>query len=401
MERKTIMMLIMYNPVYVHGGCITATLFRKFKDQDIELSVMVCPFIYENYGNLLSRYYDNVIKVDLIDIPCDFGIKKYHWINLCLTKWKFVGMTEFSKILFVGIDVFPVDSKFNKLFETETDFGFMMIKIGHRPQDITQVPENYDDYCRSKKEDLHALHGDCLFVKPNAEMYNLYKNFTDSLFINGSDHYVGFNGKNELQDKNIGKSDWNSIQKIKIFKGKNNMNSPSHSTPDDASMTYFIYHIANKIYGYTYTIFDYNLLVQPWYDSDISQEQMNNEIANVIFYNTISYVKSWGKHYSLCYEGELIWLALIYIIDDPELIRLYHIEANKTLQNCEMLLNSKDKKEIARAYRVYNIKKFNSRKTLKMKKEMQNFFKIKKIAPQYEFLKTFGIEGFTSEDFKF
>lgn len=270
-------MLCFKTPHYVLAACISVVVHRKFISklkQNIDLVVMCDAYIHENYGSLLSQFFDRVSVIEMQYYPPSksyiYPVEKYSkWIGYSLNKFQCLKYTEYNRVLFIDIDVLVSSEKFYDLFLMDTP---AIVHNGHKEckKCKGEFPETYDEYLKQ-----HVLFGTMnaglFLMKPSLELYNQYSSWTQQLYSNG------------------------------IY-------SMIHSGPDETSMYYFL---KGKFENITS---DY--LVIHWDSTQL--------IPIAKSYNFASFIKPWNKPKFLCWNEELLWHTIYERIPvNIELKRLY------------------------------------------------------------------------------
>ena len=137
-KKNAIFMLIFNKLHYLVGGFISGYIHKKFIKKlglEIELVVMVDKKINE-YREELLKVFDRVELVELLEIRLN---KEYHyankyseWMKNSITKWHILKYEEYNKILFIDVDILPVEENFYKIFEIRTpaiERGFKLSNI--------------------------------------------------------------------------------------------------------------------------------------------------------------------------------------------------------------------------------------------------------------------------------
>lgn len=286
-RKYAIVMLCMLKDHYVLGACISAYAHRKLKPDNCDLVIMCDDIIYNEHHELLKKFFDRVIKIDLdtFDLSEKYKfsgvwIKKYGWINHSTSKWKCLLLTEYSKILFMDIDILPVNKLFYTIFKQHTPSFLICVPHLLITQSHTKVQgsienciddqkisnpinriDTYDEYINQKE--IESLNGGLVLLKPNKKTYKKYKKFITEIYKDG-------------------------IYSHKL------------TGPDETSLYYYYTKIRkNKKYHNICRSY----ISVPWDDPVYITQKAYS-------YNFLSYVKPWLKPLFLSWGEETIWRDL-------------------------------------------------------------------------------------------
>jgi len=201
-NKNAIGMIIFTNPLYLVGACLTAWVHRKFIIQynlNIDLIVMVDEPIYK-YKDELEKYFNKVVLINLIEMklsPKYYVIHKYsQWMKYSVSKWEILNFDEYDKILFLDIDILPLESNFYDIFNFDTP-AVMVRGVNLKPN-ILAEPElfldnpkgyyNNNEYSELASELKNSLDAGFILLKPNKTLYNEYINFLK--ICEGSEGYI-------------------------------------------------------------------------------------------------------------------------------------------------------------------------------------------------------------------
>jgi hypothetical protein len=148
---------------------------------------MVNEPIYK-YKDELEKYFDHVVLIDLIEMklsPKYYVIKKYsQWMKYSISKWEILNFDEYEKILFLDIDILPMNKKFYDVFSFDTPA--IMIRGLNLEPNILAKPElflnNPRDYQQNEYNDLatklvNSLDAGFILLSPSKKTYKEYINF--------------------------------------------------------------------------------------------------------------------------------------------------------------------------------------------------------------------------------
>jgi hypothetical protein len=333
-----IFMLCMLKDHYVLGACIAAFTHKQFINKlnlNVKLVIMCDDYIYNKYKNLLTIYFDRVIKIDLVYHNLDSNYKKlyhikekYTWINSSLSKWNCMQFEEYNKILFLDIDILPIKEKFYNLFKFNTPaFHNVLIKktcLNNKGYNkFTNF--SYSDYIYNKFNKIGTMDGGICLLKPDKKMYNDYIKFANNIYKNG------------------------------IY-------SIDKSGPDETSLFFFFSKKNINLYD---ICSDYCFI--PW-DYDI---KFINKAKAI---NFLSWVKPWQKPLFFCWNEEIMWRDIYNLI--PYNANLQNL-LEKVLTNYLTEYTKLSKKQKIR----FNNKKFISKYNNKVKKilKVKKYKSIKKL----------------------
>jgi hypothetical protein len=281
--KYAITMLCMIKDHYVVGACINAFVNKSImfynNIQNIDLIIMCDDYIFNKYENLLLKYFDKVVKINLLKYESKSNQqitkswnKKYNWISYSINKWQCLNFIEYDKILFLDIDILPMVSKFYNIFNINTpglhiisDFIKMNKCINNdKVYDILNDVDSYNEYItRSNNKIKHySLDGGFVLLTPSIEEYKNYLKFIENINDNG-------------------------IYASKI------------SGIDETSLFYYLTKYTKKI---IYKICNKYAII-PWSESNRIFDKNTKAYA----YNFLSYIKPWKKTKFLAWKEEQIW----------------------------------------------------------------------------------------------
>jgi len=188
LNKKNAIFMLLFNKLhYIIGAFIAAYAHKKLIRElnlEIELVVMVDKKIYE-YKDELLNVFDRVELIDLLEIRLN---KEYHyahkyseWMKYSITKWHILKYEEYNKILFIDVDILPVQLNFYKIFDIRTpaiDQSFMesdrKIKLSEFSDKTSFKKEEYYNASKNFKK---SLDGGLLLIKPEKRLYDEYIEF--------------------------------------------------------------------------------------------------------------------------------------------------------------------------------------------------------------------------------
>ena len=197
-KKYAIVQLLMLNDGYLNGALITSyvhKLFLKKTNYVTDLVLMCDSVIYDKYYEILKKFYNKVVKIDLIHFKINENkyvyAKKYSpWIAYSLNKWQCLNLIEYDKILFIDVDILPLKKEFYNLFECQAPcFELSKDTVRHR-----QNYSNFDNFINHAKQIdklSSTINGGLVILKPSKSDYNEYINFINLLFRkNGIPYYM-------------------------------------------------------------------------------------------------------------------------------------------------------------------------------------------------------------------
>ena len=274
----------------------------KKTGRNIQLVIMCDDYIYSHWGNVLSQYFDRVIRIEMFELPLaekyQFVLEKYDWMKWILNKWQCLKLTEYHKILCVDIDMLPVDVNFYNIFDFETpSFYFRSVKgAGYQPQcrnnDIYQMGEivPFDHMIQQISDDrAKTIDAGLCLLSPSMEDYDKYLQLAKEIFAKG-------------------------------------MYSSQSSGPEETSLLYYYW---LKLGGSSIHMICDEYDVIPW--------DMPKMADRALLYNYISFIKPWLKASYMQWDEEMLWSDLFTVMNPPQtLVQLYHKE---TKQMCDHYLS--------------------------------------------------------------
>ncbi len=283
-KKNAIFMLIFNKLHYIVGGYIAAYTHKKFIKKlglEIELVVMVDKKIYE-YREELLKVFDRVELVELLEIRLNkeyyYAHKYSEWMKNSITKWHILKYEEYNKILFMDVDILPVEENFYKIFDIRTPAIERDFIESDRKINVSELSNKSsfkkEEYYNASKNLKKSLDGGLLLIKPERRLY---------------DEYIEF---------------------IRICEGKEGYISLSKSGADETTLLLFLVFYKKMD---IYTISNEN--------SVILWDQTHIKKINGI--NYLSLIKPWVK------------MPLISWADEY----LYHKIAKKCLKNSKIITN--------------------------------------------------------------
>ena len=294
-------MLIFENEYYIPGTIIAAYTHKKYIEKlklDIDIIIMVDEKIY-NYKDELLKYFDQVKKINLLEMNLDYYIiQKYSkWMKYLINKWQIMQYEEYNKILFVDPDFLPLDEHFYKVFDFNTpavttnlkcEEGAELLKTFFMDKkDIDEIKyfsvEQYNDVALKLKSSINAT---LIMLKADIKIYNEYIKFI----------------------RNIEKRGYKSIV---------------HSGVDETSLLlFFRYYKDESIY-----CIPKKYSIAPWDDKDY-------DINNIYGLNYVCLIKPWLRLPMLQWGEENIWhiIAKKALIKSEKITKIY---VNSLIKNLE------------------------------------------------------------------
>ena len=267
-EKYAITFLCMLKHHYVVGAIIAAYIHKCFitkLDKKIDLIIMCDSSIYDNYGDTLKLFFDQVKLISLDEFSLDskyqFAKEKYQsWVSFATNKWKCLKFDNYDKVLFMDIDILPCKKGFYDIFKLNTPavkrvamLPLVVPKCGELINGT--VGDSFHDYVTKKIIKIGSLDGGLVLLNPSKDSYRKYRKFTKKIFDNG------------------------------IY-------SSHLSFPDETSLFYYLFKTSK-----VYSICD-NYLKIPW---DVK------DLAHTLAYNFNSFVKPWIKGRAISWDEELLW----------------------------------------------------------------------------------------------
>ena len=275
--KNAIGMIIFNNELYVVGACISAFVHKQYikeSNLNIDLIVMVDNKIYNSYKNELEEYFDKVILIQLIEMKLNPEYKiinKYSkWMKYSINKWQILNQDDYDKILFIDIDILPINKDFYNIFEINTP-AILIRGINNNFNQIIKKnlfteKDNFlnNEFFYASKNFNNSLDAGLILLKPNKNLYKEYINF------------------------------------LSICEGKNGYISKYDSGIDETTLLLFFMFYKNiNLYGIPY---DYAVI--PW-----DKFPYNKDHVKAI--NYLSMIKPWTKLPMIQWADENIWHVII------------------------------------------------------------------------------------------
>jgi len=199
--KNAIGMIIFKNPLYLVGACLSAWTHREFIKKynlNINLVVMVDEQIYK-YKEELEKYFDYVELIELIEIklsPKYYVINKYsQWMKYSISKWNILKFDNYEKILFLDIDILPIDKDFYSVFDFDTPC--IMVRGLNFESNILAKPELFldtkhdykkNEYSKLALELKHSLDAGFILLEPSKTLFDEYIKFIK--ICEGTEGYI-------------------------------------------------------------------------------------------------------------------------------------------------------------------------------------------------------------------
>jgi hypothetical protein len=199
--KNAIGMIIFTNPLYLVGACLSAWTHREFINKynlEIDLVVIVDKIIYK-YKDELLKYFDKIKLIDLIEMklsPKYNVIYKYsQWMKYSISKWEILNFEDYEKILFLDIDILPIDKNFYSVFDFDTPC--IMVRglnlepnILAKPELFLENPREYkkNEYSKLALELKHSLDAGFILLEPSKTLFDEYIEFIK--ICEGTEGYI-------------------------------------------------------------------------------------------------------------------------------------------------------------------------------------------------------------------
>jgi hypothetical protein len=279
-KNNAICMIIFNNPLYLIGACLSAWVHRKFI-KEIGIEVKLVAMINEpiiKYKEELEKYFDHIEIIELIEIklhPDYFVIDKYsEWMKYSISKWKIFNLEQFNKILFIDIDILPINKDFYNVFDYDTTGiiikGLNKINDGIVRKEII-LKDNFIDEFKNKEIESNEYWNLSLKLKKSLDAGFVLIKPDKKIFL----EYLDF---------------------IKICENNKGYISKNDSGVDETTLLLFLLFYKNlKIY-----LIPYNYAPIPWEKNPYDKK----EIKGI---NFLSMIKPWVKLPIIQFAEENIW----------------------------------------------------------------------------------------------
>lgn len=273
-KQYAIGMIIFSNPLYLVGACLSAWTHQKFISKlnlPIDLVVMVDNVIFK-YKDELEKYFDQVELIELREMKLNPEYKVIHkyseWMKYSITKWEILKFDQYKKILFLDIDILPIDENFYGIFNFDTP-GIMIRGLNLKPNslatselfsDETNFQPDTNEYSNASLKLSKSLDAGFVLFKPDNKLYNEYWEF------------------------------------IKICEGKSGYISKYDSGIDETTLLFFFVF---------YKKIDVHLI--PYDYAPVPWDKFPYNKNNVKGINFISMIKPWVKLPMIQWADENIW----------------------------------------------------------------------------------------------
>lgn len=298
-------MIIFNNPLYLVGACLSAWTHRKFISKlnlDIKLIVMVNEPIFK-YKDELEKYFDHIELINLREMKLNPEYKVIHkyseWMKYSISKWEILKFDQYTKILFLDIDILPINLEFYNVFSFETP-GIMVRGLNLEPNSLAtknlfteeiNFEPDASEYWNASLKLSKSIDAGFILFGPDKKLFNEYLDF------------------------------------IKISEGKSGYISKYDSGIDETTMLFFLlFYKKMKVH-----LIPYDYAPVPWDKFPYNKD-------NIKGINFISMIKPWVKLPMIQWADENIWhqiakkslsthstitkLYLKYLID--ELYKFYY-----------------------------------------------------------------------------
>ncbi len=331
-------MLVFGNNLYISGACLSAYTHRQFINKnnlDIELVIMVDENVYK-YKKELEKYFDRVIKIDLFEVKLNnkyYVIEKYSkWMKYSINKWQILNIKGYEKILFLDIDILPLNERFYDVFKNRTP-SFMIKGQSYNNTEIKDyyVSKDLDfniEKCYKFSEKLFkSIDASFVLLKPDEKLYNEYFDF------------------------------------IKKCAGDTGYISMTHSGVDETSLLIF-YLFYKKITCYSIS---YEFAVVPW------EKKYRYDKNKVMGINYVAAIKPWTLLPMFQWGEQLIWhkIAKKALEKDSIITDFYTYYLLETLKN---FIKEQSSSVNKKGENIYNIEGVSREKNIfeRIQKIIQN-----------------------------
>lgn len=356
-NKNAIGMIIFTNPLYLVGACLSAWVHRKFINEyglKIDLIVMVDDSIYK-YKEELEKYFDSVKLINLLEMKLSSNyniIHKYsQWMKYSISKWQILNYDSYKKILFLDIDILPLNRDFYNVFDFDTP-AIMIRGVNLKPNTLAKSEMfinksteliNSDEYSNLALELTNSLDAGFILLEPNKILFDEYINF------------------------------------LKICEGSKGYISKHDSGIDETTLLmFFIFYKKIPIY-----LIPYDYAPIPW-------DKFPYDKNNMKGINFISMIKPWIKLPMSQWSDENIW----------------HLIAKKSLDKHSILTKIYIKYLIDELYKFYfnwkkNISKSNSPYNMESIKSKKSNNLKNKTFELFDYLKSNPKEKLTLEQMEY
>ena len=285
----TFHLLIMNESKYIDGACISVSTFKEYGNKNIKHICLVDDSISKDGIKKLKKYFDQVEKIDLIQINSNFKInsnkkkERYgKWIDVAATKWSILYFEQFDKVLLCDVDTLAV-SDYTKIFDIKTPAWCFFHKNALDIKRLSKI-------ISTKKSGSYITDK---FIKD-------YTGFTQDEICSKQHkmRFIPVNGSMVLlkPSKKIFK------EMFEYAKSKKFESVSLKSFPDENLLFDFYYcHLKKRVYciGPEYLVTEWRL-----------KEPAFSKIDHPIIFNYDSTEKPWIKNNKNLYEEEKIWKKL-------------------------------------------------------------------------------------------
>jgi hypothetical protein len=293
MNDLAIVNILFKSELYLIGACINGYLHQQFRKKEglkFDIIIMVDEIIYK-YKNQLEQYFDKVLLIDIIPIKLSQKYinmipEKYtKTMNIFTTKLNIFKLHQYKKVLFLDIDIIPINKNFYNIFSYNTPATV-----------IINTKNNFDNKKIVTRED---------FLK-------------NSISVNGG---IVLISPNENDFDNI-------IKFMHQQEGKDGYTSFANSGPDETIMLNY-YLLEKKLVWYN---IDKIYSIIPW------EKEYKKLFESAYSINYLSNIKPWNKPLFMMWKEEFIFYLLVNkIIINDNLLKIIHY------RNIAKIISSYDK----------------------------------------------------------
>jgi alpha-N-acetylglucosamine transferase len=192
-------MILFGSELYLTGALSSAYIYKstmtRKQRSTIDLICIVENTLYDMYKDILLKVFDKVysITMDYIHLSDEYKHRlekagKYtpRLASSYTNKWQSFGIVEYEKILFMDMDIVPMNSKFFNVFELPTPAAM----INPYPKPFTKYPEEVssDEWFTkpitktlSAHNIKHSINGGIFLFSPSKELAGSYFRFLKAM----------------------------------------------------------------------------------------------------------------------------------------------------------------------------------------------------------------------------
>jgi hypothetical protein len=286
MNEFAIVNLLFKSELYLIGSCISGYIHQQYRKKyglKFDIILLVDEIIYK-YKNHLENFFDKIILIDIIPIKLSQKYinmipEKYtKTMDIFTTKLNIFKLHQYKKVLFLDIDIIPVNKNFYNIFTYNTPATTINNINNNNTKNIISKNDVYTNSINISNLN-YTINGGVILISPTENDFeNIIKFMHEQ---EGTDGYTSF----------------------------------ASSGPDETII--LNYYLLNK--NMKWTNIDKNYSIIPW------EKDYKKYFESAYSINYLSNIKPWNKPLFMMWKEEFIFYLLVNkIISNDNLLKIIH-----------------------------------------------------------------------------